>query len=84
MVSGRETLANIDTAVTEARRKIAALDDQVEDVNRRLGELRRLQTEDFKDLARVRIGLLSDPELVRRLDEAEHRCWRCSPNATRR
>jgi DNA repair exonuclease SbcCD ATPase subunit len=72
MVSGRETLANIDAAVTEARRKIAALDDQIEEVNRRLSELRKLQTEDFKDLARVRIGLLSDPELVLRLDEAEH------------
>lgn len=72
MVSGRETLANIDNAVTEARRKIAALDDQIEDVNRRLAKFRTEQTEDLKDLARARIALIADPELVQRLDQAEH------------
>jgi hypothetical protein len=71
MVSGRQTLANIDQAVTEARRKIATVESQIETVNGRLGELRRAQTQDYKDLARVRLRLISDPETVRHLDQAE-------------
>ncbi len=71
MVSGQQTLASIDQAVTEARSKIAAVESQIEAVNGKLGALRQAHTQDYKDLARVRLKLIADPEMVRHLDHAE-------------
>jgi hypothetical protein len=71
MVSGRETLADIDQAVTQARAAIASLESRVESVNGKLGELRRAQTQDYRDLARVRLGLIADTATVQLLDRAE-------------
>ena len=71
MVSGQQTLASIDQAVSEARSKIASVESQIETVNGRLGALRRAQTQDYKDLARVRLNLIADPDTVRHLDRAE-------------
>lgn len=71
MVSGRETLAGIDQAVTQARGAIASVESQIESVNGRLAELRRAQTQDYKDLARVRLGLIADSQTLRQLDQAE-------------
>ncbi len=71
MVSGRETLASIDQAVTEARKKIAAVESRIESVNGELDALRKAQTQDYKDLARVRLNLIADPEMVRHLDHTE-------------
>jgi len=71
MVSGRETLASIDSAVTKARQTIAAVESKIEAINRRLVELGQAQTQDLKELARVRIGLLADPGTLSRLDQAE-------------
>lgn len=71
MVSGRETLANIDQAVSQARRNITAVESQIESANGRLTELRRTQTQDYKDLARVRLGLIADLDMAHRLDQTE-------------
>ncbi|MGE5153181.1 MAG: hypothetical protein ACM3ST_04125 [Bdellovibrio bacteriovorus] len=71
MVSGRETLASIDQAVSQARSAIAAVESRIESVNERLAELRRAQAQDDKDLARVRLGLIADSETVRQLDRTE-------------
>ena len=71
MVSGRETLADIDQAVTKARNAIASLESQIETVNGKLGAMRQAQTQDYKDLARVRLGLIAESETVRQLDRAE-------------
>lgn len=71
MVSGRETLASIDQAVSQARQSIAAVESQIESFNGKLAELRRAQTQDYKDLARVRLGLIADAGTVEQLDRAE-------------
>ena len=71
MVSGRETLADIDQAVTQARAAIASLESRVESVNGKVGELRRAQTQDYRDLAGVRLGLIADTATVQLLDRAE-------------
>ncbi len=71
MVSGQETLAGIDQAVTQARDAIASVESQIETVNGRLAELRQTQTQDYKDLARVRLGLIADSQALRQLDRAE-------------
>lgn len=71
MVSGHETLASIDQAVSQARQAIASVESQIESVNGRLAELRRAQTQDYKDLARVRLGLIADSRTVQQLDRTE-------------
>lgn len=71
MVSGRQTLANIDQAVTEARAKAAAVEAQIEAVNQQLAEQRQAQAKDYKALARIRLGQLADGPLVKHLDQAE-------------
>ncbi|MBK5963405.1 hypothetical protein CCR95_04685 [Thiocystis minor] len=71
MISGRQTLSNIDQTVTDARARIAAIESQIEGVNRRLAELQQALTQDYKDLAQVRVGMMTDPETLRHLDQAE-------------
>lgn len=71
MVSGRQTLANIDQAVTEARGKVAAVEAQIEAINQQLIAQRQAQAKDYKELARVRLGLLGDASMVQHLDQAE-------------
>lgn len=71
MVSGHETLASIDQAVSQARQAIASVESQIASVNGKLADLRRAQTQDYKDLARVRLGLIADSKTLQQLDRAE-------------
>ena len=71
MISGRQTLSTIDRTLTDEHNRIAAIDVQIEQLNTRLVELQRAQSQDYKDLARVRIDLISEGELVSALDQAE-------------
>ncbi len=73
MVSGRQTLSNIDQTVTEARTKIAAMESRIETVHQQLAEQQRGLAQDYKDLAKVRVNLMADPETVRHLDQTEQR-----------
>ena len=71
MVSGRQTLATIDQALTQAQAKVAAVEDQIASVNQRLDAQRQAQTQDYRELARVRLGQLADASMVKHLDQAE-------------
>ena len=71
MVSGRQTLATIDQAVTQAQAKAATVEAQIEAVNRQLAAQHQAQTADYKALAQVRLGLLADAAMVQRLDETQ-------------
>jgi len=71
MVSGRQTLASIDQAVIQAQAKAAAVEAQIEAVTAQLAEQRQAQAQDYRDLARVRLGQLADASMVARLDEVE-------------
>jgi len=71
MVSGRQTLASIDQAVTQAQAQAATVEAQIEAVNRQLAEQHQAQTADYQALAQVRLGLLADAAMVQRLDETQ-------------
>jgi hypothetical protein len=71
MMSGRQTLGEIDRAVDEARARVAAVEARVEAAEQQLQEQRRGQLEDYKALARLRVGLLADGALLAHLDQSE-------------
>lgn len=71
MMSGRQTLGEIDRAVDEARTRVAAVEAQVEAAEQQLQAQRRGQHEDYKALARLRVGLLADAALLKHLDQSE-------------
>ncbi len=71
MISGQQTLASIDRALNEAHAKIDAVEGKIEAVNQALVEQQQAQTKDYRDLARVRLDLLADTELIQHLDRAE-------------
>ncbi|NCC28896.1 MAG: hypothetical protein EOM22_12335, partial [Gammaproteobacteria bacterium] len=71
MMSGRQALGEIDRAVDEARARVAAVEARVEAVEQQLQAQRRGQLEDYKALARLRVGLLADTALLTHLDQSE-------------
>ncbi len=71
MITGRQTLASIDQALSETHSKIHAVEAQIDSVNKTLVDQQQSRTDDFRELARVRLDLLSDGELVRHLDQAD-------------
>ena len=71
MMSGRQTLGEIDRAVDEARDRVAAVEARVEAAEQELQAQRRGQLEDYKALARLRVGLLADAALLTHLDQSE-------------
>lgn len=71
MVSGHETLAGIDQAVNQARGAVTDIESQIESINTKLAEIRRAQTQDYRELARVRLGLIADTQTLRQLDRVE-------------
>ena len=71
MISGRQALASIDQALNEAHEKIAEVEDQISAVTAELVEQQKAETEDYRELARVRVDRLVDGELNRHLDSAE-------------
>jgi chromosome segregation ATPase len=71
MMSGRQTLGKIDQALTEARAQVAEVEARIETVEQQLAGQRRGQVEDYKALARLRLGALADAAMVKRLDQSE-------------
>jgi chromosome segregation ATPase len=71
MISGRQTLASIDEAVNAARGKHAEVENRIEDLNQTLAKQRQAQAEDYKALARLRLGQLADTSVIRHLDQSE-------------
>ncbi len=71
MMSGRQTLGEIDRAVDEARARVAAVEARVEAAEQQLQAQRRGQLEDYKALAQLRVGLLADAALLNHLDQSE-------------
>lgn len=71
MISGQQTLASIDQALNEAHAKVDAVEGKIEAINQALVEQQQAQAKDYRDLARARLDLLADTELVKHLDRAE-------------
>lgn len=68
MITGRQTLLSIDQVLGEARNKIQTVEAQIDGINQQLVDLQKGRAEDYKELARVRLDLLADGELVQHLD----------------
>jgi len=71
MMSGRDALLQIDSAVSEERRKIDEVDQHIQEASDQLIELRKARAEDFRELARLRVGMIAGQRLVAGLAEAD-------------
>ena len=71
MISGRQALGSIDQTLNQAHKQIADMENGITEATEQLLALRTAQAEDYRDLARVRVERLADPELVDQIDHAE-------------
>jgi len=71
MISGRQALGSIDQTLNQAHKQIAEMENGITEATEQLLALRTAQAEDYRDLARVRVERLADPELVEQIDQAE-------------
>jgi hypothetical protein len=71
MISGIQALTKIDQAVSDARAKTAEVDARIEAVEQQLSQHRLAQADDYKALARLRLGQIADARMVAHLDQSE-------------
>lgn len=71
MISGRQALGSIDQTLNQAHQQVADMESGITEATEQLLALRTAQAEDYRDLARVRVERLADPELVEQIDQAE-------------
>jgi hypothetical protein len=71
MISGQQTLAAIEQGLAEERAKLAAAEQRSEALSATLVEQQKAEAQDFRELARLRVGLLASGELVRHIDQTE-------------
>lgn len=71
MISGRQALGSIDQTLNQAHKQIADMENGITEATEQLLALRTAQAEDYRDLARVRVERLADPELIDQIDHAE-------------
>ncbi len=71
MISGRQALGSIDQALNRSHGQLAKVQTQIAEATERLLELQQAQAGDYRDLARVRVERLADPEIDDQLDRAE-------------
>ena len=71
MISGSQVLASIDQTLNKARSNVDHVGNEIESISRRLQDQQKLRTEEFRQLARLRLGTLADNSLVQHIDEVE-------------
>jgi hypothetical protein len=71
MISGRQTLASIDEALTEERGKLEAVGQRIEAASAALVALQKADAQDYRELAKDRVDLLAGGELAEHIDQAE-------------
>ena len=71
MISGRQALGSIDQALEQVHRQVSDLQNEVGESSERLLALNKEQAQDYRELARVRLGQLSRDMLIHDLDHAE-------------
>jgi hypothetical protein len=71
MISGRQALTSIEQALGDERGKLDAVEQRIERLSAALVEQRKEDARDYRELARVRVDLLSGGRLVRHIDRAE-------------
>jgi hypothetical protein len=71
MISGRQALAEIVGAERQQQSELNGLDQQLDNLGRQLLALEKRRSEDYRDLARVRVDLVDDGALTGALGAAE-------------
>ena len=71
MISGRQALGSIDQALNQAHSRIADVQAQITEARNQVLDLQKAQAQDYRELARVRVERLADPEVDEQLDHAE-------------
>lgn len=71
MISGRQTLASIDSSVETLRTEIARTARQVEERSNRLLDLQRNEIQNYRELGRLRVEHLASDGLVTISDDTE-------------
>lgn len=71
MILGRNTLNTIEHALIKEQKKIAMTDGHFAEASNRLISLQTEQANDFKELARLKVGLLASGKIISRIDDAE-------------
>jgi DNA repair exonuclease SbcCD ATPase subunit len=70
MITGRDTLQEINDHVLQAQSQIESADREMDKLTSRLGGLRLEEAEQFQKLARFRLGEINAGHMVARLDKA--------------
>ncbi len=70
MITGRDTLQEINDYVLQAESKIEYADREMEKLTSRMGSLRLEKAEQFQKLARFRLGEMNAGNMVARLNKA--------------
>jgi DNA repair exonuclease SbcCD ATPase subunit len=71
MLSGLQVLGSFDQALLQAQQQAAASDRQVSDLNNRLLQLRKQESEAYRALARVRMSSPNNDQLIQRLTDID-------------
>jgi hypothetical protein len=72
MITGRDTLQEINDHVLQAESQIENADREMENLNARLSELRIEEADQFRQLAKFRLDEMSAGQVVARLDKVHH------------
>jgi chromosome segregation ATPase len=71
MISGRQALGSIDQALNKVHEQVNSLQHEIAEHSERVLTLNKEQAEDYRGLARVRLGQLSRESVIQKLDHAE-------------
>jgi hypothetical protein len=71
MISGAQALAAIDHALQGQRDQVRELNERVQGTSAELMQLSQAESEQYKALARIRVGQLATEEVIKTLDQAE-------------
>ena len=71
MISGRQTLASIGSAVTDENEKIMATDKRISEAADRLVELQKTRAREYRSLARLRVGHIASDPVITSIDDTE-------------
>ncbi|MGD1972603.1 MAG: hypothetical protein PVH37_05000 [Desulfobacterales bacterium] len=72
MITGRDTLQEINNHVLQAQFQIENADREMENLNSRLSKLRIEEADQFRQLAKFRLDDLSAGQMTARLDKVHH------------
>jgi hypothetical protein len=80
MWTGRQTLGEIESALTKLRQEEGQLDTALNSATSEAEALRRDRAQAYRELARIKLGEISSGRLVRNLDAAEQQAVRILEN----